>query len=376
MPYGDGTARGYRTLLPRTVLVDQLATDAPNEAKGEEETPPIEIEKGMEQENVVETQELVPAETVLPEASAQDINSPDLLYQQKSRYRIIGKKSGFRPDVQSAVEQVAPQYGSELGMARRLVQVGLDVSRMGSEMCSVALLGATILHSSPLATSSSIGAPLAAPLISVADLANVEGAMTHALYYRDDIQAQMSQVQLNELPISNSQKTQLSSALGLLPKARDMIVQAQGLVGIVGWLLGIGHERRFLVQTMDRAELRPSGGFTGQYGILDMLNGRMAPFTLRDVAQLDYNGNGSELGRSPPAEYSSWMKFGNWELRDSNLSGDYPMTARLSMQVFQQEGGGPVDGDISFTPVLIEHVLDVVGPVKVAEYMRRLPRRI
>ncbi len=40
----------------------------------------------------------------------------------------------------------------------------------------------------------------------------------------------------------------------------------------------------------------------------------------------------------------------------------------MSMQVFQDEGGGPVDGDISFTPTFIGHILDVTGPIHVAEY--------
>src|SRR5260370_16844817 len=62
------------------------------------------------------------------------------------------------------------------------------------------------------------------------------------------------------------------------------------------------------------------------------------------------------------------MKFGFWGLRDSNLSGDYPTTARLSTQVFQEEGGGPVDGDISLTPTVIAHVLNVIGPIKVPQY--------
>jgi len=144
-------------------------------------------------------------------------------------------------------------------------------------------------------------------------------------------------------------------------------VQAQGLVSIVSWLLGVGHQRRFLVQTMDRAELRPGGGFTGQYGILAIQDGRMAPFSLRDVALLDYAGNGIELGRLPPPQYR-WMNFGNWGLRDANLSGDFPTTARLAMQVFQEEGGDPVDGDIALTPAVISHILDVTGPIKVADY--------
>lgn len=267
-----------------------------------------------------------------------------------------------RPDIASAVQQFAPEYGGKLGMARNLVQVGIDVSRMGNELIGVALLGATILHGSPLSSGSN------KPLITAADVASAEGAMVHAQYYINDIQTQMSQVSINDLPISDKQKTELTAVLTLLPKAQSLITQAQGVTGIVSWLLGTGSPRRFLVQTMDSAELRPSGGFTGQYGILAISNGRVAPFSLQDVTELDYAGNGVELNRSAPPQYRSWMTFGFWGLRDANLSGDYPTSAQLAMQVYQEEGGGPVDGDISFTPTLISHVLDVTGPIHVPEY--------
>src|SRR5205085_5862228 len=100
------------------------------------------------------------------------------------------------------------------------------------------------------------------------------------------IRMHMSHISVKDLPISEAQKAQLASLLPLLPKAQDMIVQAQGLVGLVAWLLGVGHQRRFLIQTMDSAELRPGGGFTGQYGILQIQNGRVTPPSLTDVTLL------------------------------------------------------------------------------------------
>jgi hypothetical protein len=267
-----------------------------------------------------------------------------------------------RQDIQNMVQQFAPQYSSKLGMAQRLVQVGIDVTRMGNELIGVAMLGANILHGSPLASGST------KPLITVDDVSNIEGTMLHALYYIQDIKTQMSQVVLNQLPLSAAQQKEITSAMTLLPKAQNYIEQGQGMIGIVSWLLGVGQARHFLVQTMDQAELRPGGGFTGQYGVFTIQDGRMAPFTLQDVTELDYNGNGSEFGRQAPPAYASWMNFGNFGLRDSNLSGDFPTTAQLAMQVFEQEGGGPVDGDIAFTPTAIEHVLDVIGPLKIPAY--------
>lgn len=266
-----------------------------------------------------------------------------------------------RSDVQTAITQFAPQYANKLGMAQRLVQVALDVSRMGNELTGVALIGANIIHGSPLSSGST------KPVISAADIAAIDGSMVHALYYIYDIQQQMSQVSIKDIPISASQQKQLASVMALLPQAQSTIVQAQGMIGVIAWLLGVGQQRHFLVQTMDSAELRPGGGFTGQYGILQIQDGRMSPFTLTDVTLIDYAGNGTAIGRTAPAGYS-WMNFGNWGIRDSNLSGDFPTTARMTMQLYQDEGGGPVDGDIAFTPRLIGHILDVIGPIKVPGY--------
>jgi uncharacterized protein DUF4012 len=267
-----------------------------------------------------------------------------------------------RADVQSAVAQFSPGYADQLLMAKHLVQVALDVSHIGQEMCGVALIAANIIHGSPLANGS------AKPLITPADVTTIEGAVEHALYYIDDIQAQMSQVQLQDLPISGKQKGQLEKAMEQLPRVHDLITQYKGLIGPAAWLLGVGYPRRFLVQTMDSAELRPSGGFTGQYAVLQVQDGRVGPLSLRDVALIDYAGNDVAFGRSAPPQYSSWMNFGDWGLRDSNLSGDYPTTAQMGMQVFEEEGGAHVDGDISFTPAFIAHILDVTGPIHVTQF--------
>ncbi|MBO0795811.1 MAG: DUF4012 domain-containing protein, partial [Ktedonobacteraceae bacterium] len=228
------------------------------------------------------------------------------------------------------------------------------------ELTDIGLIGSNALHGSPLATGAK-----AQPLLSVDNAAQISGALPHTLFYLDDIQLHMSQVQLQDLPLSQQQKSQLTAMLGQMPQIHDMLVQAQSLLPSVFWLLGVGHPRNFLVQTMDRGELRPSGGFTGQFGLLTISDGRVAPFTLKDVLTIDYGGNDVAIGRSAPLEYKSWMNFGNWGLRDSNLSPDYPTTAKLNMRVFQEEGGGPVDGVIAFTPTFISHILKVTGPIKV-----------
>lgn len=268
-----------------------------------------------------------------------------------------------RTDVRDAIQSFAPEYASSLDMARHLVQVALDVSRMGEEMSGVGLLAASIIHGSPLSSNDK-----SKPLLTAQDVTTVQGSLVHALYYIGDIEEQMRAVDLKQLPILNAhQREQITSIVKALPQARQQINQVQQLIPLVSWLLGVDGHRRYLLQTMDNAELRPGGGFTGQYGVVDVQNGVVGALALRDVAKLDYAGNGFQMGRQAPPGYS-WMHMGNFGLRDSNVSGDYPTTARINIQVFEDEGGGPVDGDIAFTPNFIAHILDVTGPIVVKEY--------
>ncbi|MGZ3647256.1 MAG: hypothetical protein ACXVCM_25780, partial [Ktedonobacteraceae bacterium] len=228
---------------------------------------------------------LLTVKTLLPISKSDPTAALDAKKLQQAQLEFSAAESDFvqlqqlvnRSDVQSAIQQFAPQYSSKLDMAQRLVQVGIDVSRMGKEVVGVALLGANIMHSSPLANGNT------KPLITSTDISNAEGVLIHAQYFINDIQMQMSQVSIKDLPISTTQKKELSSVLTLMPKVQDYISQGQGLIGIVAWLLGVDHARHVLVQTMDNGELRPGGGFTGMYGLLTIQNGRMAPFSLQDV---------------------------------------------------------------------------------------------
>ena len=268
-----------------------------------------------------------------------------------------------RPDIHSLLQQWAPEYSDKLDMARHLVQVALDVSQMGQELIGVAQIGSNIVHGGALLSTSAT-----TPLLTASEVNIAQAALIHAQYYISDIQTQMNQVNLAQMPFgTTAQKAEIAKYLNDIPQAESTISQVQGLVGPVAWLLGVGSPRNFLVQTLDRGELRPSGGFEGQYGVLTLNGGRMSPFTLKDITLLDYASNGNEFGNHPPAQYS-WMDFGYFGVRDANLSADYPTTARMVMQLFQAEGGGPVDGDIQITPVVIEQFLQLTGPLTISQY--------
>ncbi len=151
----------------------------------------------------------------------------------------------------------------------------------------------------------------------------------------------------------------------------------------MGWLLGVDGPRHFLVQELDSTELRATGGFSGQYGILTVQNGKIGAFSLLPVDNLDYRepqfggfSNDWTNGRRPPSTYS-WWPIANWGLRDANLNADFPTDAKLVMGVFKSEatnayfknlGGGKTDGLIQFDSTAIAHVLLATGPITVPVY--------
>lgn len=254
-----------------------------------------------------------------------------------------------------------PQYLPQVRSARAVSQIGIDISNIGQQLTTTALFLAPTFRGSLLTDTTK-------PLITQNMLDLVGATINAILPQLNDIQAQSHSISLNALPVSPQQRDQLQQLLQFLPQGQADLVQVLDLLGAANWLLGVDEPRTFLVQTMDRAELRPTGGFTGQYGELQIQGGRVAPFNLRDISLVEYVDNSRTLGQFAPPQYRSWWPFANWGLRDSNVSADFPTSAQIAIAQYELEVGHQVDGVILFTPFLIEHILQIIGPVDVPEY--------
>ncbi|HEY7124870.1 MAG TPA: DUF4012 domain-containing protein [Ktedonobacterales bacterium] len=255
-----------------------------------------------------------------------------------------------------------PSYAKKISEARMIAKAGMDIGTLGAEVTTTALTIVKALPQNPLSAGDT-------PLITADELALVQTTLTDTKRLLGDIQTQLAQVDLNDLPVSACQRATFAKAITFFPEAQNMLDEVNTLLPIGSWALGIDHPRNFLVQTMDRAELRPGGGFVGQYGVLTINGGRVGSLALQDIAWLDYCGVGTcaALGNHPPAKWS-WWPFSNFGLRDANDSGDFPTNAQEAISLFAREGGGQVDGVIDLTPIPIEHILTITGPIFVPDY--------
>lgn len=266
-------------------------------------------------------------------------------------------RSGLLQDV----GHVLPQYQPQITTALASCQMGIDVSSAGQELLAAGQALAPRLHGSLLGDSGQ-------PLLTTADLTSLHTTLDHLQPLLDDMLTQSHHLSLGLLPLNSEQRTQIDHYIQLLPGIDDGVKLARNALDPLGWFLGVGQPRTFLVQTLDRGELRATGGFTGQYGELHINGGRVAPFSLQNIALLEYTSSSITNGQEAPPAYRSWWPFANWGLRDSNLSADFPTSARLSLDLYQRETGREADGVIMFSSIVIRHVLEAFGSVSIPAY--------
>lgn len=307
-------------------------------------------------------------------ASSLKSRIPDQAHITKARSDLLAAQADFvaldgrlaHPDWVLSLAAVIPHVTSYFAAGQTLAHIGVDGTQAALAMLDAATPLMLRLH----ATSSLLSSP--EQLINETDITALSKGLVTVSSKVDDIVALLKTINVNSLPLSAKQKATFTEIKPLLPQIKTLADQAIPLLQVFGWVIGADATRHFLIQTLDRGELRATGGFTGQYAVLTITGGKLGPLSLQDVNCLDYLtgclSNGWIFGRRPPAPYNSWWPFANWGLRDSNLNADFPTDARMVLDVYQHESGQQMDGLIDISPLAIEDVLRVTGPIYVPLY--------
>ena len=287
-------------------------------------------------------------------------------------------------DQDGNVAMLASLVPAQVGTARSLVHIGVDATEIGQITLQSAIKMAPTLSqafNNPLNSGTKNPDESAAPLKPYLTSSNVDEIFSDINLIIPHVHAMNQQARglsLDTLPLSSKQSNLVTSLLKLLPTAEVGLNQIVGMKGEISWLLGADQPRLFLVEPMDRAELRATGGFTGQFGELSINGGHMSPLKMKNIGQYeedhsyegsypDYTVYNKVRGQTAPDLYG-WWPVANFGMRDANLSADFPTSARLIMDRYNYEFGKKLDGVIIFTPALIAHVLHVTGPIKIAAY--------
>ncbi|HEU4784598.1 MAG TPA: DUF4012 domain-containing protein, partial [Ktedonobacterales bacterium] len=299
-------------------------------------------------------------------------------------------------EINGAMSVIATPLGTVVSSVRNyqlLTRIGLDLTTAAQSGMEVAQ---TVLEPAQ-------GSAGAAGITS-ADIQQARGAL--ALVRTNVLDAYQAYLSLDQrtLPDQFKPPATIGKLLAALPTILSATDTMQTLLDAAPALLGIGQPAYYLIAAMDSTELRPGGGFIGNYGILGLQAGQQMknmPLALNDTYALDqkYYQSALEpyrlqqgvktvtavkgcqsLGPQPPARYWWWpfrafdptCKYG-WGLRDANLSASFPENAQAMMRIVESVDGvvpsdAPLQGVIVFTPGFIKDILTITGPILVPQF--------
>jgi hypothetical protein len=121
--------------------------------------------------------------------------------------------------------------------------------------------------------------------------------------------------------------------------------------------------RTFLILLQNSDELRPGGGFLGQYAIIKVKNGEVTSTYVEDANLLDQRISATI---TPPYPFLRKLQLKKWKFRDSNFSPDFPTNAEKAQYFYRLSGGREqFDAVIGVNSHVFNNILAITGPIQI-----------
>lgn len=150
----------------------------------------------------------------------------------------------------------------------------------------------------------------------------------------------------------------------LLPLAPDTKKEIDVVNTIISTLTEKNDQTKvFLVLLQNSDELRPGGGFLGQYAIIKVKNGEVVSSFVEDANLLDQRITAKI---TPPYPFLRKLQLKKWGFRDSNFSPDFPTNAEKAEYFYRLAGGREkFDGVIGVNSLTFNRILEITGPIQI-----------
>ena len=132
-------------------------------------------------------------------------------------------------------------------------------------------------------------------------------------------------------------KPQINQAQDLISQVYQYVKNSKPLLTKVSWLLGKDSPRNYLMIFQNDGELRASGGFWTAYSTMTVKDGKVTPGTASNIYDLDDRINSRVP--SPRLIKSYHINVPYLNLRDSNLSPDFPTNAEIFLEQYTKVMG-------------------------------------
>ncbi len=122
--------------------------------------------------------------------------------------------------------------------------------------------------------------------------------------------------------------------------------------------------RRYLILLQNNLELRPGGGFLGQFAVIEVKNGEVLSFVVEDTNNLDSTYKSDRVLPEKLQQYLNDTK--KIKMRDSNYAPDFPENVQDALHFYALAGrDANFDGVIAVNASILEDLLAITGPVTI-----------
>lgn len=153
----------------------------------------------------------------------------------------------------------------------------------------------------------------------------------------------------------------LAAATQTLEEMMGNLTVAANASKVLPTMLGAAGQRNYLVLVQNSAEVRATGGLPGALAVLRVKDGRI---------ELTDQSSGSAMGKfQPPVDVDPEQtqiftsRLGTY-ISDVNLTPDFPTAASSAKAMWESRHKTRLDGVIALDPVVLAHLLEATGPVK------------
>lgn len=128
--------------------------------------------------------------------------------------------------------------------------------------------------------------------------------------------------------------------------------------------IGFNNPKYYLILNQNPNESRPTGGFLGSYVLVRLYKGKVEKFFVDDIHRIDGQNRNNNMELPMPLRAVTTY----YGMRDANFEPNFATSVNTIQKLYEQSGGGTVDGMMAINPEVISDILSVVGNLSMPKY--------
>lgn len=137
-------------------------------------------------------------------------------------------------------------------------------------------------------------------------------------------------------------------------------------------LLGFNEPKKILILFQNQAEIRPTGGFIGSYGVVEISKGKIINIKIDDIYNPDGQIDVKKVSVAPPEVIRFFLKENKLYIRNANFNSDFPTTAKTVNSLFEKATTEKFQTIIAIDSSFIEKFLETFGGIYLNTYQEEI----